>query len=190
MKTSRSPLLLAFVSLTLMSTFPLPGSEPAAKPEKPASADAPLVGEEIRQLMQDRNYPEAITAIEEAAKAEDAPKDYLAYLKGRALYLQKRYDEAADAFEGLQKEFPDSPWTRRARFGKALALARKGDFRRLWITRINAAARQHGTTYSRLIAGLKAAEIEVDRKMLAEIAVNDPDSFRALVAAATEATDG
>jgi large subunit ribosomal protein L20 len=59
--------------------------------------------------------------------------------------------------------------------------ARKGDFRRLWITRINAAARQNGTTYSQLIAGLKAAEIEVDRKMLAEIAVSDPAAFTALV---------
>jgi large subunit ribosomal protein L20 len=62
--------------------------------------------------------------------------------------------------------------------------ARKGDFRRLWIARINAAARQHGTTYSRLIAGLKAAEIEIDRKMLAERAVSDPDAFGALVKAA------
>jgi large subunit ribosomal protein L20 len=59
--------------------------------------------------------------------------------------------------------------------------ARKGDFRRLWIARINAAARQNGTTYSRLIAGLKAAEIEVDRKMLAEMAVNDPNAFTQLV---------
>ena len=59
--------------------------------------------------------------------------------------------------------------------------ARKGEMRRLWITRINAAARQHGTTYSQLIAGLKAAEFEVDRKMLADIAVNDPDAFRQIV---------
>jgi large subunit ribosomal protein L20 len=64
--------------------------------------------------------------------------------------------------------------------------ARKGDFRRLWIARINAAARQHGTTYSRLIAGLKAAEIEIDRKMLAEMAVADPEAFGALVKAAGE----
>ncbi len=63
--------------------------------------------------------------------------------------------------------------------------ARKGDFRRLWITRINAAARQHGTTYSQLIAGLKAAEIEVDRKMLAEMAVSDPAAFGKLVEQAT-----
>jgi large subunit ribosomal protein L20 len=68
--------------------------------------------------------------------------------------------------------------------------ARKGDFRKLWITRINAAARQNGTTYSRLMAGLKAAEIDVDRKMLAEMAVSDPEAFRALVSAAGEATDG
>ncbi len=59
--------------------------------------------------------------------------------------------------------------------------ARKGEFRRLWITRINAAARENGTTYSRLIAGLKAAEFEVDRKMLADIAVNDPQTFRQIV---------
>lgn len=62
--------------------------------------------------------------------------------------------------------------------------ARKGEFRKLWITRINAAARQNGTTYSQLIAGLKAAEIAVDRKMLADLAVNDPAAFKALVEAA------
>ena len=65
--------------------------------------------------------------------------------------------------------------------------ARKGDFRRLWITRINAAARENGTTYSRLIAGLKAADVEVDRKMLAEIAVSDPDAFSRLVEVANAA---
>ena len=68
--------------------------------------------------------------------------------------------------------------------------ARKGDFRRLWITRINAAARLNGSTYSRLMAGLKAAEIEVDRKMLAEMAVNDPDAFGELVKTASGALDG
>jgi large subunit ribosomal protein L20 len=65
--------------------------------------------------------------------------------------------------------------------------ARKGDFRRLWIARINAAARQHGTTYSRLMAGLREAEIEVDRKMLAEMAVSDPEAFGEVVKAATGA---
>jgi len=59
--------------------------------------------------------------------------------------------------------------------------ARKGDFRKLWIQRINAAARLNGMTYNRFIQGLKAAEIEVDRKNLAEIAVSDPAAFAALV---------
>ena len=59
--------------------------------------------------------------------------------------------------------------------------ARKGDFRRLWIIRINAAVRQHDMTYNRFIQGLKAAEVEVDRKHLAELAVNDPTAFEALV---------
>ena len=66
--------------------------------------------------------------------------------------------------------------------------ARKNDFRRLWIQRINAACRQRGTSYSRFIAGLKAAGIEVDRKILADLAVNEPDAFSALVDAATEAS--
>lgn len=59
--------------------------------------------------------------------------------------------------------------------------ARKGDFRRLWIQRINAAARLNGMTYNRFIQGLKAAEVEVDRRMLAELAVNDAPAFAALV---------
>ena len=57
---------------------------------------------------------------------------------------------------------------------------KKGDFRRLWIQRINAAARQNGLSYSRFISGLRSAEVEVDRKMLAELAVNEPDAFAAL----------
>jgi large subunit ribosomal protein L20 len=59
--------------------------------------------------------------------------------------------------------------------------ARKGDFRRLWITRINAAARSHGMTYNRFIQGLRAAGVEVDRKVLADLAVNDATAFAALV---------
>jgi large subunit ribosomal protein L20 len=65
--------------------------------------------------------------------------------------------------------------------------ARKGDFRRLWIQRINAAARANGITYNRLIQGLKLAEIEVDRRMLAELAVNDEAAFAALVTTAKAA---
>ena len=64
---------------------------------------------------------------------------------------------------------------------------RKGDFRQLWITRINAAARANGMTYNRFIQGLKAAEVEVDRRMLAELAVNDPAAFTALVDVARKA---
>jgi len=65
--------------------------------------------------------------------------------------------------------------------------ARKGDFRKLWIQRINAAARLNGMTYNRFIQGLKAAEIEVDRRMLADLAVNDAAAFSALVVAARAA---
>ena len=64
---------------------------------------------------------------------------------------------------------------------------RKGDFRKLWITRINAAVRAEGMTYNRFIQGLKAAEVEVDRRMLAEMAVNDPKAFAAIVAVAKQA---
>src|SRR5688500_10224449 len=65
--------------------------------------------------------------------------------------------------------------------------ARKGDFRKLWIQRINAACRENGMSYSRFIAGLKAAEVEVDRKMLADLAVTDAPAFAALVKVAGEA---
>ncbi|HEX7660019.1 MAG TPA: 50S ribosomal protein L20 [Pseudonocardiaceae bacterium] len=64
--------------------------------------------------------------------------------------------------------------------------ARKGDFRQLWITRINAAARQNGMSYNRFIQGLKVAGVEVDRKILAELAVSDPTAFAALVEVAKQ----
>ena len=64
---------------------------------------------------------------------------------------------------------------------------RKGDFRRLWIQRINAAARQNGITYNRFIQGLGLAGIDVDRRMLAELAVHEPATFTALVEAAKAA---
>ena len=65
--------------------------------------------------------------------------------------------------------------------------ARKGDFRRLWIQRINAAARQNGITYNRFIQGLGLAGVQVDRRMLAELAVNEPKTFASLVATAKNA---
>jgi len=64
---------------------------------------------------------------------------------------------------------------------------RKGDFRQLWITRINAAARQNGITYNRFVQGLKLAGVELDRKVLAELAVNEPATFAALVETARAA---
>lgn len=68
--------------------------------------------------------------------------------------------------------------------------ARKGEFRRLWIARINAAARENGLSYSRFVAGLSAAGVEVDRKVLAEIAVKDPGTFATLVATARDGLEG
>ena len=65
--------------------------------------------------------------------------------------------------------------------------ARKGDFRSLWIQRINAAARANGMTYNRFIQGLKAAGVEIDRKNLAELAVSEPAAFAALVEVARAA---
>ncbi len=65
--------------------------------------------------------------------------------------------------------------------------AKKGEFRRLWIQRINAACRLHGMSYSRFIAGLNSAGIEVDRKILADLAVNDIAAFNALVEVAKAA---
>ncbi|MGC8462231.1 MAG: 50S ribosomal protein L20 [Acidimicrobiales bacterium] len=67
--------------------------------------------------------------------------------------------------------------------------ARKGDFRQLWIQRINAASRQHGLSYSRFIAGLHRAGVSVDRKVLADLAVNDPTAFGSLVIVARQAHD-
>ena len=67
--------------------------------------------------------------------------------------------------------------------------ARKGEFRRVWIVRINAACREHDISYSRFIAGLKAAQVDVDRKILADLAVREPAAFGALVDTAREALD-
>ena len=98
----------------------------AAEPENP---DPPLVNQAIRQAMQDAEYAEAIKAIDAELAVKDAPKDYLTYLKGRAYYLQQQYDRAGEVFDQLEQQFPASAWRRHARFAKALALARKGDFR-------------------------------------------------------------
>jgi large subunit ribosomal protein L20 len=75
---------------------------------------------------------------------------------------------------------------RSLRFAYRDRRARKRDFRRLWIVRINAAAREHSMSYSTLIASLKRAGVELDRRMLADLAVRDPSAFGALVAATRE----
>ncbi|WP_273845198.1 50S ribosomal protein L20 [Rubrobacter calidifluminis] len=66
---------------------------------------------------------------------------------------------------------------------------KKRDFRALWIQRINAAARQHGLSYSRFIQGVKLAGIDLDRKILADLAVNEPEAFAAVVSRAKEALE-
>lgn len=86
--------------------------------------------------------------------------------------------------------------TAREQVGRSLAFAyrdrrtKKRDFRRLWIVRINAAARQHDSSYSTLMHGLKLAGVELDRKALAEIAVSDPTAFGRIVETARDAAAG
>jgi large subunit ribosomal protein L20 len=107
--------------------------------------------------------------VKRAVHAKKAHKKVLDRAKGFKGARSRRFRAANEqVMQALQDAYRD----RRDR---------KGQFRRLWITRISAAARQNGTTYSRLMAGLKAADIEIDRKMLAEMAVNDPNAFSQLV---------
>jgi large subunit ribosomal protein L20 len=113
--------------------------------------------------------------VKRAVHAKKAHKKVLDRAKGYKGSRSRRYRTAN---EQVMHAMQDSYRDRRAR---------KGEFRRLWIARINAAARQNGTTYNQLIAGLKAAEVEVDRKMLADLAVNDPAAFASLVEVAKKA---
>jgi hypothetical protein len=93
------------------------------------SADSPLAPERVRQLMQDRKYAEAVTALDEVLAAKPPAADYLLWLKARAMGLADRHDEALAVLEGLEKQYPQSPWIRQARFTKAIVLVRKNDFR-------------------------------------------------------------
>lgn len=107
--------------------------------------------------------------VKRAVHAKKAHKKVLDRAKGYKGARSRRYRTANEqVMHAMQDAYRD----RRAR---------KGEFRRLWIARINAAARQNGITYSQFIAGLKANGVEVDRKMLADMAVNDPGSFAQLV---------
>jgi uncharacterized protein YfaS (alpha-2-macroglobulin family)/tetratricopeptide (TPR) repeat protein len=121
------------LSLLSLSFGPRASAADTQKPTAKPSADTPLVADNIREAMQDRRYADAVTAIDEALTDEKAPKnaprDYLTYLKGRALHLDGKYDDAIAVYDQFPKQFAKSPWARRARFAKAVSLARKGDFR-------------------------------------------------------------
>jgi large subunit ribosomal protein L20 len=98
--------------------------------------------------------------------------------------------EAASGYSGAKSrgfKKANEQLMRSRRYAYRDRRARKGEFRRLWIVRINAACRQHDISYSRFVAGLRTAGIDIDRKILADLAVHDPAAFGALVATAREA---
>jgi large subunit ribosomal protein L20 len=107
----------------------------------------------------------------------------------RGVTSHKRHAKIRKATKGMSHPNRVSIKRGRQALTKSLQFAtrdrknRKRTFRELWNTRINAAARQNGTTYSKLIAGLKASGITLDRKVLAELAVNEPKAFTAVVKA-------
>ncbi|HVX42746.1 MAG TPA: 50S ribosomal protein L20 [Mycobacteriales bacterium] len=111
----------------------------------------------------------------------------------RAVNAQKKRRSALDAASGYRGQ--RSRLYRKAKeqllhsatYSYRDRRAKKGDFRRLWITRINAACRAEGMTYNRFIQGLKAAGVEVDRKVLADLAVTDEKTFASLVQTAKAA---
>lgn len=105
----------------------------------------------------------------------------------RGVMVRKRHNKLLQQAKGYQGSRSRRIRVARQTVLKALSYAyrdrrnRKRDFRRLWIIRINAAARQHGLSYSRLINGLRRAGIDLDRKMLADMAVRDPAAFQGVV---------
>jgi len=110
----------------------------------------------------------------------------------RGVASHKRHNKIRRATRGMTKAHRSSIKRGKQATTKALQFAyrdrrnRKRTFRQLWNARINAGARLHGTTYSRLIAGLKVTGISLDRKILAELAVNEPKAFEAVVKAAAK----
>ena len=108
----------------------------------------------------------------------------------RGVASHRKHQKIRKATKGMSRSNRSSIRRGKQAVTKALENAyrdrrdRKRDFRALWNARINAAARQNGTTYSRLIAGLKAADIQLNRKVLSELAVNEPVAFEAVVKAA------
>ena len=97
--------------------------------------------------------------------------------RNRILKLAQGYHSARSRLFAYAKEVVMKAWV----YSYAHRKLRKRDFRRLWIARINAAARQNGTTYSRLMHSLKKANIALDRKILADLAVADPKTFGDIV---------
>ena len=111
----------------------------------------------------------------------------------RSVHAKKKRREVLERTKGFRGEANSSYKRAKEAMFKADAYAyrdrrnRKRDFRRLWITRINAAARAEGMSYSEFMHGLRLAEVEVDRKVLADIAVHDRDAFRRFAETAREA---
>ena len=112
----------------------------------------------------------------------------------RSIHAKKKRRKTLDLAKGYRGEAHSNYKRAKEAVMKADAYAyrdrrnRKRDFRRLWITRINAAARQNGMTYATFIHGLQVAGIELDRKVLADIAVRDPETFRRFAESAREAS--
>ncbi len=113
--------------------------------------------------------------VKRGSKRRARRKKYLRHTKGFFLTKSKLYQAAQEAMN------------RSLRFGYRDRRNRKRDFRALWIARIGAAARNNGLTYSQLIHGLKASGLEIDRKVLADIAVNDATGFAQIAAQARAA---
>lgn len=110
----------------------------------------------------------------------------------RAVHARKKRKKVLEMASGYYGQKSRSYRKAKEQLLKSLSYAyrdrkqKKRDFRKLWIVRINAAARQHGLSYSSFIHGLKLANVDIDRKMLADLAVNDMDAFKALVEKAKE----
>lgn len=114
--------------------------------------------------------------VKRGSSRRDKRKKLLSLAKGFFLGKSKLYRFAKEAVD------------RAGNFAYAGRKQKKRDFRRLWIVRINAAARQHDLSYSQFMSGLKRAGVELDRKSLAEIAARDPQGFEALVQKARAGT--
>lgn len=109
------------------------------------------------------------------ARVKGGPRRYQRHKK--ILKLNKGYyGTKSKLFRRANEQYLKSQW-----YAYRDRRNRKRDLRRLWIARINAAARQNGTTYSRLIHGLKQTQINLNRKMLADLAVREPEAFTAIV---------